>query len=180
MRKEEKQERHYDIIVTVKAHLFELIFDSISNTTMSSVIQVKFTLLFLIFITLGIIWIIKISEGEPAKNKEDAISEKAASERRQAIIDRLNGSEVMAVPEVTLDYLVGRTECTNKSDLFPEERLSVMMEISAFLEDASILERTENCDKYFEVVSTHAFDDVTEEERGFPLAFSHTGKGPAE
>ena len=128
--------------------------------------KLKFLVLFGILAAIAVIWISKDSSNN--KNK-------SADEGEDTFAAYSTNMSTTQPPLVTLDLLVSKVQCQNDSD-FTSNWPEVHEKVKTFLEDKAISERTIDCDSYFSIVSTHAFEEVTREEDEFPIAFSHTGK----
>ena len=71
----------------------------------------------------------------------------------------------------TLENILNDLDCNNPATYNGTEARSRM---ATFLKETTVIERTQDCDRYFNVMKTVAFEPTTNEEKAFPLAFAFT------
>ena len=143
---------------------------------LSAAVKLKFLALFGILLTIGVICITRSKEGSVPATVDGSKTDQELELEHKSAGSALPDSTAFSTPEPpdTLDLLIDKVQCVNSSDYQKESPVNV--QIFNFLQDEAIVNRTLDCDSYFEIISTHAFEEVTQEEREFPIAFSHTGR----
>ena len=74
----------------------------------------------------------------------------------------------------TLRSLIRRVDCT---DSFSFKNDTTRAHVQRYLTEAAIINRTMNCNAYFDTVQTFAFEKVTKAERDFPVSYGHLVNG---
>ncbi|XP_059079306.1 beta-1,3-galactosyl-O-glycosyl-glycoprotein beta-1,6-N-acetylglucosaminyltransferase-like [Tigriopus californicus] len=74
----------------------------------------------------------------------------------------------------TLVNALSLVSCSN-SQSFNNDTLR--RQFRQYLTESAIINRTRNCNSYFKIIQTLAFEDITPEERDYPIAYGHLING---